>query len=177
MDNYLFNLLEKCQTHNTSNAKEDLYTYFKPIIDNISKKSSFEFLNSDLIIKFLEIINKINLERYNDDIAIKSFIIRSLVNERTDIFKKVNREPKKCPINLEMLNNSCYYLQSYLDLEDLFSKLTKKQEELMYLEFLHGYKQAEIAIKLGSSAPAIGQCRERALTNIRKILEKDFIKA
>ena len=177
MDNYLFNLLEKSQNHNTSDVKEDLYKYFKTIIDNISKKASFEFINSDLTIKLLEIVNKINLKKYNTDCAIKSFIIRSLVNERTDILKKINREPKKCPLNLEMLNNSCYYLQSYLDLEDLFSKLTKKQEEIMYLEFLHGYKQAEIAIKLGSSAPAIGQCRERALTNIRKILERDFIKA
>ena len=60
MDNYLFNLLEKSQNHNTSDVKEDLYKYFKPIIDNISKKASFEFINSDLTIKLLEIVNKIN---------------------------------------------------------------------------------------------------------------------
>lgn len=47
----------------------------------------------------------------------------------------------------------------------------------MYLEILYGYKQSEIAVKLDSSAPAIGQCRERALTNIRKMLGNDFIKA
>lgn len=44
-----------------------------------------------------------------------------------------------------MLSANCRYIESYLDLEDLFSKLTKKQKEVMYLEFLYGYTQAEIS--------------------------------
>lgn len=102
MDNYLFNLLKKYQSHNTSDVKEDLYTYFKPIVDNISKKSSFEFLNSDLIIEFLELINKINLRKYNDDVAIKRFIICCLKNKKIDILRKSTKEPQKCILNLEM---------------------------------------------------------------------------
>lgn len=174
MDNYLFNLLKKYQNHNTSDIRENIYTHFKPIVDNISKKSSFEFLNSDLIIEFLELINKINLKKYNNDIAIERFIICCLKNKKIDILRKSMRDPKKYSLNLEILNDNCRYIESYLDLEDLFSKLTKKQKEVMYLEFLYGYTQAEISRITNLSIQAVSQRRERALVTIRQMLEGSF---
>lgn len=174
MDNYLFNLLKKYQNHNTSDIRENIYTHFKPIVDNISKKSSFEFLNSDLIIEFLELINKINLKKYNNDIAIERFIICCLKNKKIDILRKSMRDPKKYSLNLEILNDNCRYIESYLDLEDLFSKLTKKQKEVMYLEFLYGYTQTEISRITNLSIQAVSQRRERALVTIRQMLEDSF---
>ena len=44
MDNYLFNLLKKYQNHNTSDIRENIYTHFKPIVDNISKNHLLNFL-------------------------------------------------------------------------------------------------------------------------------------
>ena len=61
-----------------------------------------------------------------------------------------------------------------LDLEDLFSKLTKKQKEVMYLEFLYGYTQAEISRITNLSIQAVSQRRERALVAIREMLEGSF---
>lgn len=174
MDNYLFNLLKKYQNHNTSDIRENIYTHFKPIVDNISKKSSFEFLNSDLIIEFLELINRINLKKYNNDIAIERFIICYLKNKKIDILRKSMRDPKKYSLNLEILNDNCRYIESYLDLEDLFSKLTKKQKEVMYLEFLYGYTQTEISRITNLSIQAVSQRRERALVTIRQMLEDSF---
>lgn len=174
MDNYLFNLLKKYQNHNTSDIRENIYTHFKPIVDNISKKSSFEFLNSDLIIEFLELINRINLKKYNNDIAIERFIICCLKNKKIDILRKSMRDPKKYSLNLEILNDNCRYIESYLDLEDLFSKLTKKQKEVMYLEFLYGYTQTEISRITNLSIQAVSQRRERALVTIRQMLEDSF---
>lgn len=174
MDNYLFNLLKKYQNHNTSDIRENIYTHFKPIVDNISKKSSFEFLNSDLIIEFLELINRINLKKYNNDIAIERFIICCLKNRKIDILRKSMRDPKKYSLNLEILNDNCRYIESYLDLEDLFSKLTKKQKEVMYLEFLYGYTQTEISRITNLSIQAVSQRRERALVTIRQMLEDSF---
>ena len=174
MDNYLFNLLKKYQNHNTSDIRENIYTHFKPIVDNISKKSPFEFLNSDLIIEFLELINRINLKKYNNDIAIERFIICCLKNKKIDILRKSMRDPKKYSLNLEILNDNCRYIESYLDLEDLFSKLTKKQKEVMYLEFLYGYTQTEISRITNLSIQAVSQRRERALVTIRQMLEDSF---
>ena len=84
------------------------------------------------------------------------------------------RDPKKYSLNLEILNDNCRYIESYLDLEDLFSKLTKKQKEVMYLEFLYGYTQAEISRITNLSIQAVSQRRERALVTIRQMLEGSF---
>ena len=84
------------------------------------------------------------------------------------------RDPKKYSLNLEILNDNCRYIESYLDLEDLFSKLTKKQKEVMYLEFLYGYTQTEISRITNLSIQAVSQRRERALVTIRQMLEDSF---
>ena len=84
------------------------------------------------------------------------------------------RDPKKYSLNLEILNDNCRYIESYLDLEDLFSKLTKKQKEVMYLEFLYGYTQTEISRITNLSIQAVSQHRERALVTIRQMLEDSF---
>ncbi len=99
---YFYNLINNYKEGNDESL-EILIDHFHPLIKKISKELEYEEGYTDLIIFFIELINKIKIYnfRMSTDSAIISYIRKSLNNKRIDLNRSYKRKIFKF-INIDL---------------------------------------------------------------------------
>lgn len=155
----------------------ELLIKFKPAIQKFKRQLNYEEAETDLIISFIEIIYKINLEKLkkNDAVLVK-YIYSSLKNKKTDLLKqRINHFNEK--VTLVELNDNIEAPQ-YIDNQDnlficdILKGLPARQKSVIVDKFIKGYPDIEIAEKLNISRQAVNKLKNRGLENIKKEFER-----
>lgn len=168
MEIELKNLIFEYQKFNSKKTLAEILSYFKDIICNISKKLDYEEANTNVTIELIVILKKINLSNCENDTATKAKIIHSLLNRRTDLFRKyVLKAHKELQLNLEILTTYNYNDDSNLIVEDLIKSLSEKQRQLIRLSFINQYSDVEISKVMHITRQAVGQLKKRTLNILR----------
>ncbi|WP_066875027.1 RNA polymerase sigma factor [Clostridium mediterraneense] len=170
-----FLAIEDIQKTKDKKRIEEMVNEFTEIINNISSNNIYEGLRSELTIFFIELIYKINLDKFSNDNHIKGFIIKSLVNKRTDIFRKYLKI-KDREVSIENLTNNFLSFDSY-DLSNefytLIENLSEKQRYVISLEFIEGFTDSEVAKIMNISRQAVNSMKNRAIASLRKAITQN----
>lgn len=169
-----FNLRQNIINYKETNDKNilgELIIYFNEYINNIARKINSEYANTDLIIGFIEIINKIDIKQYSDEI-LKKIIVSSLVKKRIDIYRK-NR----------ILIEEFFFDDTYRDssstkddlsniyINDLIQELNFKQRKVIEFSFIEGKIDVEISYIMNITKQSVGQLKARALKNLKNYID------
>ncbi len=167
----LSNLILKYQMEDDKEAIEELINYFNDIIINISKKLNYEEAQTDILICLIELLKKINLKHYSNNNSIRAMVIRSLVNKRTDLFRKnVLKMQEEYKLNLDIISTYYDNDRSSLIIEDLIKPLSEKQKEVIKLSFIEQYSDIEISKIMNVSRQAVGQMKKRSLNLLKEFV-------
>lgn len=161
------------QVNKNKKSLNILLIHFDEIIYNISKKIKYEEAHTDLIIAFIELLDKVNLVKYNTNEKITKLIIHSLKNKRIDLFRKyILNYQSDISLNIDILNNNNIYKldDSKIILEDLFKILSFNQKNVMILYFVYQYTDTEISQILKISRQAVWQIRKKSIMLLRDFL-------
>lgn len=164
----LVNLLYLASREHDIDAIECLVQKFLPIIKKHAKILGYDGAESDLIIRLIEQVYRLNLikiNNFNEGQAV-SYVAQMIKNAAIDIHRK------RCSQVQEI------YLTSISDLPDcklkskeivkeLIEILNKKQKMVIIAKYFYGYSDKEIGDALGVSRQAINKIHNRAL-NIMK---------
>jgi RNA polymerase sigma factor (sigma-70 family) len=162
-----FNLYEtiKKAKNNDTKSIEELINYFNPLLKKYaSKHSEFEDTYSELILHFIETINKIPLDKkIKEEKYILAYIKKSIHNKYLKLINSNN-------LTFKLTNNDAYYNdESNLIFYDLISSLSKKEQTILTKKFVYNLKNIEISNQLNISPQNIQMCIKRALKKIEKI--------
>ena len=169
---YLYNLITEYRNGNRSSL-EILFNKFNPLIKKISRELNYEESNSDLNIFFIELINNIDLSKFNkiSDFIIISYIRTALLNKKVDLIRKRKK------INIESyhteMNGLIYDYYSRIEDEVCFknyiqSRLKGVQQKVIIYKYLKGYSDIEISQILNISRQAVNSAKNRAFKTIRE---------
>lgn len=171
MEINLSNLILKYQMENDKEAIEELISYFNDITTNISKKLNYEEAQTDILICLIELLKRINLKSYNNNNSIRAMVIRSLVNKRTDLFRKnILKKQEEYELNLDIVSTYFDNDKSLLIIEDLIKPLSSKQREVIKLSFVDQYSDIEISKIMNVSRQAVGQMKKRSLNLLKEFI-------
>ncbi|MGL5066620.1 MAG: sigma factor-like helix-turn-helix DNA-binding protein [Sarcina sp.] len=172
----MVNLRENILVYRNTKDKavlEDLYIYFTSYIKNISKKIfRNEYKETDLKIKFIKVINKLNLKQDSND-KIQAKIITALKRERASIIKKTIQEQDKHPyyledIKVEVKDSEDNY--SYVVLQDLLEKLNYQEKTILELSFFKDQTDINIGKIFNITSARVGQIKRLALNKLKQEL-------
>lgn len=158
-------------------ATSDLYLNFSSTIKKLSKNINYEEAETDLIISFLELIKEINVDIFRDksDKQLAKFIHTYLKNKAVDIFRKyVMRKKIVVGINYDLVcDNSYVNFDNNIFISNLLKNLPEKQRKVIILKYIYGFSNIEIGKLLKVSRQAINNTKNRALKNLKSIVNAD----
>lgn len=156
---------------------EDILALFHPTIRKLSSGLYYEEAETDMIIKFLELISKLDLRRFRDadDKQIFKYIHKYLRNRSLDLFRKhksrdISCIHVDCDLLIEQRNS---YVENTVLISMLIASLNPFQREVITRKYIYGFSDREIAKQVGKSRQAINRIRKKALRGIRKNLESN----
>lgn len=173
MELNLYNLILEYQKNNNPKNLEELTTYFLEDVVKIANKlkyaGNYEYAETDIVIALIELLKKIDLEKYKDNKAIKFFIINSLANKRIDIFRKeVKGQEETLELKLDVIFTKVDNDYSELIINDLIREFKPREKEIIQLAFFEGYSNIEISKKFNLTEQRIGQLKNKLLGSLRK---------
>ncbi|WP_035288609.1 sigma-70 family RNA polymerase sigma factor [Clostridium sp. KNHs214] len=175
MDKYLYLLINKWKSKD-KDALLILIQKFNPLIQKYSKKLMYDGAESDLTIAFIEILNKIPLEKatMKNSKFILSYINTSIKNKFIKLSKYNNAFLyNEIKLNLEITmdcnNNS---IEDSLILNSALSNLSKYQRKIIIDKFFKEKSEIEISKELGISRQAVNKTKNIALKKLKKYLTK-----
>lgn len=148
---------------------------FDPLILKYSKLLNDDDGKQDMVLSFLEILYSIPLDKFpsfNRDYAILNYIKIPIKN------KYIYLSKRKCKIyKAEVFNemheeasNRYFENENRIEILNTLSVLTKKQREIILLEYYYCYSEAEIAGILHTSRQSVNRLENRALFMLKKTL-------
>lgn len=173
----LYQFIQEAQA---GNQKAMLYLLekFDPLLRKYSRRLRAEDSYQTMQLKFLELIQQINLNclrnhldavitRYISTTLHHAYIQLSKANERIE-----NHEYRFTDMSEEQryhLQNSCASIDSYQELlrTDLTNILSKQEFQILLLIYIDGYSAADIARHFHTTRQNINQIKLRALRKLR----------
>lgn len=154
---------------------EELILKFTPLLKKYSiksSKSSFEDSMQDLIVTFIEILNKIPLNKFNEDKYILSYISKSIKNKHISLLSE-NFKENLFYYDENLLKNKLkfYDLTERIELLELFKILSIKEQRILYLIYFVDMSIVNIANKYKTSRQNINQIKLCSLKKLKKYIE------
>ena len=151
---------------------EDLYIYFSSYIKNIGRRIYSDYKETDLIIKFIEVINSLNI-RGSSDNEIQGKIVVSLLRKRVDIIKHDIKEKENQPyyfenLKVEVKDESDEYLCVLI--RDILNFLSKREKLVLKLSFFEDKTDIYIAQILNISSMRVGVIKRDSLKKLKNEL-------
>lgn len=176
MDSSLFSLIEKSKNKDKQ-AILNFIIKFNPLIKKYSNKLNYDGAESDLIIKSIELINKIPIysnKNMREDKYIISYVNTAIKNKYIEL-NKINKEilKREIEINLDIVGTVFEdHIENKLLIQQALTKLTYLQKKVIIKKFITYKTDTEIAQELNISRQAVNRIKNRALNNLRKYLTK-----
>lgn len=173
-------LYQSIQQAQAGNQKAMLYLLkkFDPLLRKYSRQLRVEDSYQIMQLKFLELIQQINLNclrnhldtvmiRYISTTLHHTYIQLSKANEQIE-----NHEYRFADMSEEQqyhLQSSCASIDSYEELlrTDLINILSKQELQILLLIYINGYSAADIARHFNTTRQNINQTKLRALRKLR----------
>lgn len=167
MDSNLCNMITNAQLGDS----DDLYNLilkFNPLLSKYSKLLNYEDAKCDITLCFIEIINKIPINKnFTDDKFILSYINKGVRNSFINISRnknKINTSEYICEI--QDFNNKVDF-HSDLEFYDFLKYLTDKEKEIIILKYFDCLSDIQISKKLSMSRQYINRLNRKALSKIK----------
>lgn len=171
----LYNLLDNSKKGDEESTLH-LFSKFYPTIKKMSRKLNYDGSETDLIIAFLEMIQKVDLDKFylKNDGAIVNYIYFFLKNEAADLFKKnILQNIKTTELKLYIIaDDRVADIDNKVFVSMLVNSLPPMQREVIKRKFIQGFSDKEIGFSLGVSRQAVNRAKNRGLKNLRKTLEE-----
>lgn len=156
-----------------------LLTQFRPLIRKYARSLYTEDAESELILDFIEMIYKINIQtmKKTDEGSLVSFIRNSVYHAYCKRVQEKIRL-KDHASSIDELTDAQLYLASLSrdsgdSIGEYVSKsLTEKERKILILIYERGLSAAEIARCLNTTRQNINQLKKRAVEKLRKELYK-----
>ncbi|MGO1042553.1 sigma factor-like helix-turn-helix DNA-binding protein [Clostridioides difficile] len=166
-----------------SNSVDDLQEIlliFEPLLKKLSKFLHYEEGSTDLIIFFIELIKKMDLEKFkvkSDGVLVK-YIHKSLLNKTFELSKRYSKtkfEFVEFNENILNMNDNLekYFFEENICFDEyIFKELSGIQKKVIFYKYLKGYSDKEISMKFKISRQAVNKAKNRAFKKIKKDYEK-----
>lgn len=146
---------------------EDLINDFIPLIKKYFNKLNSEDSTQDLILTFIESINKISLDKFDEDKYILPYINKAIKNK----YHRLYNEKIK---NDRVINDDSiliYKGKNDDELNVLIECLSYKEREIISLIYFKNISVVDIANKYKTSRQNINQIKLRSLKKLKKYIE------
>ena len=154
----------------SQDAMEKALETFEPIISKYSFWLKDEDARQELSLFLIEQIKNYPLKSFRCDAAFIQYISQSIYHEYIRLSKHLQKQKENVLSFDEQLQIPCSDEESIerrILIYDLLSRLSKKQREIIVLEYFYGYKDREIGIKLNVSRQAVNKQKNSALKKLR----------
>lgn len=154
----------------SQDAMEKALETFEPIISKYSFWLKDEDARQELSLFLIEQIKNYPLESFRCDAAFIQYISRSIYHEYIRLSKHQQKQKENVLSFDEQLQIPCSdeeNIERRILIYDLLSRLSKKQREIIVLEYFYGYKDREIGNKLNISRQAVNKEKNSALKKLR----------
>lgn len=150
---------------------------FNPLISKCAYLLNYEDSKSDLCVFFIELIQNLKLNKFQNDSQIVSYIAKSMKHEYIRLSKiKVRHAENEILIGHELENEISYdpiieednliYIKQILN-----DYLTQKEKTVLYAIYFMDYSVSEIANLYHISRQAVNKTKNKAKLKIQKNLE------
>ena len=166
-------LINDIQNNNNNNSLSKLILEFEPIINNICKGLPYPEAKSDLYIFLINLSKNINTEKYCKDNILRWTFIKSLKHKKIDLFRKnILKSIKYTELITDITSTSLNEFESIIEIKDLISLLSKKEQKIIIDKFFYNRPDVEIANELSISRQAVNKTKNKALKTLKILLEK-----
>lgn len=140
---------------------------FEPQLKHYSRRLYSEDAQSELTLRFIEIIHAMNLDalRSQGDGTIVAYLAQSVRNAYISLLSSKDKTAEP-PVSWEELRER--EALDFSELLDICPELTKKERRVLTLIYFHGYTSAEVARIVHSTKQNINQIKMRALKKLRR---------
>jgi RNA polymerase sigma factor (sigma-70 family) len=179
MEICLYKSIVEYQNGNNEHV-EELIEKFSPLLKKYAYKLKYEDALSDLILIFIETLNKIPIERFtkNDQGAIFNYLSHSIYNAYISLMKNYIRR----------LNTHIYYedewnnikskevpVDTAIDIHDALEYLSEKEREVIMKSFFEGYRDVELAFMYGVTRQAICNIKRKSYQKMKTKFFKEVV--
>lgn len=166
----LYNKIYTYQKLHDKSDLNELIEQFKPLLKKYASKVSFEDSMQDLIVTFIETLNKIPLNRIKDEKYILSYINTSVKNGYIKISSKNAKHSNIfCSDILENMIKE-YDDISRVEMIDLLGILSNREKCILYYIFFKNIPIEIISKKFNTSRQYINQTKLKALKKLKREL-------
>lgn len=167
------NLIDIITYYKKTNEFDIVYSEFKKQIRFLIKSFNIELYENDIFLFLWNIIEKIEVDNFNHEKALYTYIYKALKNQCLNIYKKQCKD--KVIIYDSSITNNIIDGQSFYNLNDnyniifnnLISCLSKNQKKIINLRYKFGLSDIEIADILLISRQAVYKNRKLALSKLQ----------
>jgi RNA polymerase sigma factor (sigma-70 family) len=172
----LYNLIKNAKNRE-GEATLELITKFEPLIKKYSRKLNYYGDNTDLVISFIEIIDKIPIdknEHFTSDECIVGYINTCFKNKYIYLSKKNQKQNNiEVPINFDITKDEpSINTENEILILLLLDKLPIKEKNIIIKKFFLLYTDVEIAQELHLTRQAVNKSKNMALKNLKKYMEE-----
>ena len=148
---------------------ESLYAAFYPLLVHYGSKIGDEDAIQDLTVFFMELLFKIDLDRFRmDDGEDLQRYIAVAIRNRYIAMSKERQKIRQTEITLcEYIAGSKEDTDTRIALQSALAALSEAQRRVLLLRYYYGYRDAEIADLLQISRQAVNRQENRALKALR----------
>ena len=153
---------------------------FKPLLICRANKLHYEDAMNDLLLSFIEGINKIDINRLRcvNDGTITNYIVK-IVRHAANYYNKHNHQG--VPASLLPNGQTDGFVKKYYEDDDIFSLLllnlkeflTIREQQVILSVYVYGYSVSQLAAMQGVSRQNINQIKNRAMRKIRHMLDQE----
>lgn len=157
-------------------ALSELCVYFYPkiyryVFYRVKTREDAEDVTSEVFVRMVKSLSK-------QKGSFQAWLFRIASNLVIDYYRRSTRQKEallrvkhSTPLESTQGDTENVFLQQTL--QEALRELTQEQQQVVTLKFMEGYDNNEIADILGKSVGAVKALQFRALTNLRRILERE----
>lgn len=157
----------------------DILDFFNYKIKYLSYKLKYPEAYTDLIIYLYELIEKLDLNRFQCDEDLFKYIRTCLKNESINLYYKI-KVPNELMVTssqekiIDLLNRD-YFIDEYSNIifKNLIFLLKPNERRIIFLKFYLQLSDIEIAKKLHISRQAVNKSKRHALEFLKNKLHKE----
>ncbi|MCT4660497.1 MAG: sigma-70 family RNA polymerase sigma factor [Tissierellales bacterium] len=171
----LYKSLKDAQAGN-SDAVLAIVKKFELSVKKFARTLKYPEAETDLMIEFLNLIQNLDLQRFNldDEGQLVMYIYNSLNHKKIDLYRKHIQNKQELVFVADVYpisdNNYSNSFESDIIFNDIISSLKPIQKDIISMKYRYGYTDADISRKLGISRQAVYKSRNKALGVLRRNL-------
>jgi RNA polymerase sigma factor (sigma-70 family) len=147
-----------------------LLEVFSPVINKYSSLLEGEDTKQDLILHFLQTLQKMPLDQFQvkNNKVVFTYLAKSIKYEFIKL-SKLNRKKFNIEYSLSFVDYDEKVTDSMMELLEMMESLTKHESSIIKYIYIHDFSVSEIARSLRVSRQSINQTKNRALEKLRRI--------